>query len=90
MVAIAAVVIIQPLDLGPASGLAPRLDLVAPDFRVGPMLALAVPLFIVTMASQNLTGMAVLTSFGFKPRWRTVVTSTGAATWSPRRSAATR
>ncbi len=44
------------------------------------MLALAVPLFIVTMASQNLTGMAVLTSFGFKPRWRTAVTSTGAAT----------
>ena len=80
VVAIAAVVVSEPLDLGPASGLAPHLDLVAPDLRVGPMLALAVPLFIVTMASQNLTGMAVLTSFGFKPRWRTAVTSTGAAT----------
>ncbi len=80
VVAVAAVVISQPLDLGPVSGLAPALEFTAPDFRPGPVLALGVPLFIVTMVSQNVTGMAVLAGFGFHPRWRAVLTSTGAAT----------
>jgi benzoate membrane transport protein len=80
VVAVAAVVVSQPLDLGPASGLAPGLELTVPDFRLGPVLALGVPLFVVTMVSQNVTGMAVLASFGFHPRWRTALTSTGVAT----------
>ena len=79
VVAVAAVVVSQPLDLGPTSGLTPGLELTAPDLRIGPVLALGVPLFVVTMVSQNVTGMAVLASFGFHPRWRTVLTTTGAA-----------
>ena len=79
VVAVAAVVVSQPLDLGPASGLAPALEVTAPDFRPGPVLALGVPLFVVTMVSQNVTGMAVLASFGFHPPWRTALSSTGAA-----------
>ena len=80
VVGVAAVVATQPLDLGPASGLTPDLEFVSPDLRPGPVLALGVPLFIVTMVSQNVTGMATLANFGFHPRWRTMLTSTGVAT----------
>ena len=52
------------------AALAPRLDFVAPDFSAAGILNIAIPLFIVTMASQNIPGLAVMTSnnFAAKPR----------------------
>ncbi|NED68058.1 benzoate transporter, partial [Streptomyces sp. SID10244] len=41
---------------------------------------LAVPLFIVTMASQNIPGVAVLSSFGYATPWRAAMTVTGVGT----------
>lgn len=41
--------------------------LVLPQFTVEALVSLALPLFIVTMASQNITGLAVLQSFGYRP-----------------------
>lgn len=38
----------------------------APEFSVRALISLGLPLFIVTMASQNLTGLAVLKSHGYK------------------------
>ena len=38
---------------------------VAPEFSVGAMVGVALPLFIVTMASQNLPGVAVLRAHGY-------------------------
>ena len=58
----------------------PHLTLDAPLFDVGTMVGLGIPLFIVTMASQNVAGMAVLRSFGFTPRLRPLLVATGAAT----------
>jgi benzoate membrane transport protein len=58
----------------------PVLDLVTPRFTAGALIGIALPLFLVTMASQNLAGMAVLASFGYRPPLRPILVSTGAAT----------
>ncbi len=63
-----------------AGTLAPRLVFTAPELHVGTLIGLGVPLFVVTMASQNIPGMAVLASFGYHPPLRPVLTTTGALT----------
>ncbi|HSF65179.1 MAG TPA: benzoate/H(+) symporter BenE family transporter, partial [Paracoccaceae bacterium] len=45
----------------------PRLTLIAPDFRPAVLLGLGVPLYLVTMASQNLPGFATLRAHGYTP-----------------------
>ncbi|MBS7789553.1 benzoate/H(+) symporter BenE family transporter [Roseococcus sp. SDR] len=78
----AVVVAVAALLLGP--GLpgaghweAPRLVWVAPSFEWGAMVGIALPLFLVTMASQNLPGYAVLQANGYKPEMRPVFLATG-------------
>lgn len=44
----------------------PQAVFVAPVFTLEAMLGIALPLFVVTMASQNITGLAVLATFGFR------------------------
>lgn len=61
-------------------GLAPALEFTAPAFDPAAIIGLALPLFVVTMASQNLTGMVVLASFGYRPPLRPILLSTGAGT----------
>ena len=39
----------------------------APSFSLDAILSLGLPLFIVTMASQNLPGFAVLSAYGYRP-----------------------
>ena len=53
---------------------------VLPHFSWAAAVSLAVPLFIVTMASQNVAGIAVLRSFGYTPPLRPLLVATGAAT----------
>ncbi|NML72939.1 benzoate/H(+) symporter BenE family transporter [Rhizobium sp. S-51] len=43
-----------------AASLAPPMELVAPTFTLPALVSIALPLFIVTMASQNIPGIAVL------------------------------
>ena len=56
----------------------PKLILVTPTFSWEAMVSLALPLFIVTMVSQNLAGLAVLAAFGYRPDPRPLITTTGA------------
>jgi benzoate membrane transport protein len=56
---------------------APRLVWVTPGFEWGAMVGIALPLFLVTMASQNLPGYAVLQANGYKPEMRPVFLVTG-------------
>lgn len=56
----------------------PGLAMVAPVFSIEALLGLALPLFVVTMASQNITGYAVLTTFGYRPSLRQGLGVTGA------------
>ncbi|MGI8332545.1 benzoate/H(+) symporter BenE family transporter [Actinomadura scrupuli] len=58
----------------------PVLTVQAPAFSAGTFVGIAVPLFIVTMASQNVPGMSVLAGYGYRPALRPILLSTGAAT----------
>jgi benzoate membrane transport protein len=74
-----AVAIDGPGDLSGVSWL-PSLHPVAPVLEPAALVGIALPLFIVTMASQNIAGMGVLASFGYRPPFAPILTATGAAT----------
>jgi len=57
----------------------PVVELTMPHVDVGTLVSLGLPLFIVTMASQNVPGMAVLGTYGYRPPLRPLLVSTGAA-----------
>lgn len=62
-----------------ATTLVPHLEFVAPHLDATAMVAIALPLFLVTMTSQNLPGVAVLASFGYRLGLRKPLLYTGAA-----------
>ncbi|PTQ89831.1 benzoate/H(+) symporter BenE family transporter [Agitococcus lubricus] len=53
---------------------------VMPVFSWSAILGVAIPLFIVTMASQNMAGVAAMRSFGFHPPLASIIGWTGIAT----------
>ncbi len=67
--------------LGRVGGLpAPELSvlvLTRPDFSVSAIVGLALPLYLVTMASQNLSGLAVLKAAGYQPAAGPLIAVTG-------------
>ena len=66
--AVAAIAIaVDPREATAPVEVLPALTFTAPTFDAGALLGLALPLFVVTMASQNVTGIAVLQSFGYRP-----------------------
>ena len=76
VVAIAATILGGDFAAG-ASFVVPQPVFTMPVFTFEAMISLAVPLFIVTMASQNITGLAVLATFDFKPNPRAGLLVTG-------------
>jgi benzoate membrane transport protein len=68
---------------GPGLGdvaLAPTLVWTTPTFDVATLAGVGIPLFLVTMASQNLPGAAVLAQYGYRAPMRPALAATGAAT----------
>jgi benzoate membrane transport protein len=72
-----------------AEGLMGRIDVptgltrpewVTPHFSLQAAVGIAVPLFIVTMASQNVPGVAALRTHGYTPPISPIITTTGVAT----------
>jgi benzoate membrane transport protein len=59
------------------NGYWPELAIVIPVFEPGAIIAIGVPLYLVTMASQNLPGLAIMSSLGFPLPTRKVFISTG-------------
>ena len=55
------------------------LSVVVPEWDVATLIGLGVPLYLVTMASQNLPGFAVLRASGYHPPTQPVLAVTGAA-----------
>jgi benzoate membrane transport protein len=51
-----------------------------PIFSISALFGVAIPLFIVTMASQNLPGIAVMRAFGYQAPISPVISGTGFAT----------
>ena len=58
----------------------PSFEIVTPAFDLIPILSIGIPLYLITMASQNLPGIAIMKGFGYKVPVRAVITSTGLAT----------
>ena len=53
---------------------------VMPEFSLAAMVSLALPLFVVTMASQNLPGVAAIRAAGYRMPISKLITLTGVAT----------
>ncbi|GGB25111.1 benzoate transporter [Tistrella bauzanensis] len=72
-------------DLGPAGGILAQqgvfgvLHATAPVFDWAVVISLGLPLFLVTLVSQNLPGFVVLNAAGYRPPTRPVLLATGAA-----------
>lgn len=65
------------LDVG---AMIPRVDLTMPSWSWQALIGIAIPLYIVTMASQNIPGVAVMKSFGYTVPWRPSMIVTGLGT----------
>lgn len=63
-----------------AAELAPHVAITAPAFTLAGVVGIAVPLFLVTMASQNVPGVAVMRGLGFEVPWRRSMLVTGVGT----------
>ena len=69
----------HPAASGPAVSLLPTLTFTTPAFSAGALAGVALPLYVITMAAQNVPGFAVLTHFGYRPPTRPILLSTGLA-----------
>jgi benzoate membrane transport protein len=78
-VALVAMSLDRPLAGVALADLVPHLEFVAPVFTFEAMLNIALPLFVVTMAGQNLPGLAVLSAYDYHPPVTPLLLSTGAA-----------
>ncbi|PAJ73582.1 hypothetical protein CJF42_15060 [Pseudoalteromonas sp. NBT06-2] len=54
-----------------------QLNYIAPQFSMSAIISISVPLFIVTMASQNVPGVAVLYAHNYQPKISEIISITG-------------
>lgn len=78
LVAAVVIVVSAGTDWLGAATIAPRVEFVAPEFDPVVVVSLGLPLFIVTMAGQNVPGFAVMNAFGYSVPPRTIFLATGA------------
>jgi benzoate membrane transport protein len=76
---VALIVWTAPMDSWSIDHITPDITFYWPIFTLQGLVSLAIPLFIVTMASQNLPGIAVMKANGYEPPVRAVFVSTGIA-----------
>jgi len=65
---------------GVHGSLIPHLDWTTPAITWTAAASIALPLYIVTMAGQNIPGVAVMATYGYQVPWRATMAVTGAAT----------
>lgn len=71
------------LQLGvtvPQAQLLPDFAVIMPEFNLVAVVGIALPLYLVTMASQNVPGLAIMKSFDFEVPFRPTLVATGATT----------
>jgi len=82
-VVVTAIVVAIAAGGNPLAGqsVAPTLRFVLPSFDLAVLISLGIPLYVVTMAGQNVPGFAVLSTFGYEhPPARAMLSGTGIAT----------
>ncbi|NDH65228.1 MAG: benzoate transporter, partial [Microbacteriaceae bacterium] len=80
-IATAFVLISLQLDVAlPSASLLPQLEPIQPTFSWLAVIGVAIPLYLVTMASQNIPGFAIMKSFGYEVPSRPALVTTGVAT----------
>jgi benzoate membrane transport protein len=80
-IATAFVLISLQLDVAlPSASLLPQLEPIQPTFSWLTVIGVAIPLYLVTMASQNIPGFAIMKSFGYEVPSRPALVTTGVAT----------
>lgn len=57
----------------------PTLEFVMPTFDLASIIGISLPLYLVTMASQNIPGIAIMKTFGYEVPFKPVMASTGIA-----------
>ncbi|MFT4187283.1 MAG: benzoate/H(+) symporter BenE family transporter [Aeromicrobium sp.] len=62
------------------ASLVPQLTFTSPTLSVAAVVGIAIPLAIVTLASQNIPGVAIMRGFGYDVPWRASMLTTGAGT----------
>lgn len=63
----------------PDVAMLPRVEFIWPVFDLEALIGIGLPLYVVTMASQNLPGLAVLQAAGYKPPTPSILAVTGLA-----------
>ncbi|MFJ6163923.1 benzoate/H(+) symporter BenE family transporter [Micromonospora orduensis] len=79
LVAIVAIALTSPSTGLGGAALIPSVTLTAPAWNASALVGLALPLFLVTMAAQNVPGMAVLVGYGYRPPFGAALRATGLA-----------
>lgn len=74
------VVLLEAGSVVDGADLLPSLTWTTPAWTLPAVVSIAVPLYVVTMASQNVPGVAVLSSFGYRVPWREAMGVTGVGT----------
>ena len=77
LVALGAVVATARID---GADLLPHLAWTTPTWSLSALVGIALPLYVVTMASQNVPGVAVMSGFGYRVPWRASLAVTGIGT----------
>ena len=62
------------------SALLPHLELTKPDLSWAAIVGIAIPLYVVTMASQNVPGVAIMRSYDYEVPWRSSMLTAGVGT----------
>ncbi|MET8041466.1 benzoate/H(+) symporter BenE family transporter [Micromonospora sp. NPDC005215] len=79
LVAVVAIALTAPPTGLSGAALAPSITVTAPAWNASALIGLALPLFLVTMAAQNVPGMAVLAGYGYRPPFGAALRATGLA-----------
>ncbi|MGQ7845950.1 benzoate/H(+) symporter BenE family transporter [Granulosicoccus sp. 3-233] len=59
------------------ASLIPHVEFIRPVFDPQALISIGIPLFVVTMASQNVPGVAILRAHGYKPKAGPLILNTG-------------
>lgn len=61
----------------PIESIWPAVEIVIPQFSIPAIISIGIPLYLVTMASQNIPGIAIMKSFGYEIPFRPIMLASG-------------